>query len=198
LNTLGSDPSCNDDFLLLWQSSCLSLFSLEIIQKNKIAFTSEREFISEDYLFISEYFFHSMRTTILNKAFYFYCQNNTSLTNVYKEDRFDKCVILYSEQLRRVSNYLPDEKLLGMAKQRIQRILLANARYCIFQICKAFPYYRKSRNYIKNICANSLLRQVLTEYPWNNNPFKYRIFNFALQKKLSWILFVLAYFNKMR
>jgi len=198
LNVLGSEPIEKDDFLILWQSSCFCIFSLDIIKNNNLSFPSEREFISEDYLFITDYFIHSKRTTILNEALYYYCLNNVSLTKVFREDRFNKCVVLFLEHLRRLKNYFPEEKTYNTAIQRVQRNLLANARICIMQICKAFPYNKKSCSYISDICKNKILRNVLVEYPWKKNPLKYRIFNFALFNNKIGLLYFLASLNKLR
>ena len=195
LNALGSEASCPDDYLILWQSSCLCLYSMEIIHKNKLLFSSEREFITEDTLFNTDYFFNSKRITILNEALYFYYANETSLTKTYREDRFEKDIVLYAEHLRRLKSYLPDEKLFGIAKERVQRSLLANARYCIMQI-SAFYSFKESRRLIMDICNNSVLRDVLQVYPWGKNPLKYRIFNYGMYKKWFWLLYRLAKLKK--
>ena len=195
LNVLGSEPSCRDDFLILWQSSWLSLYSLDLIHSHKLSFPSEREYISEDVLFNTDYYIRSKRVTILNEAFYHYCLNETSLTKVFREDRYAKNVVLYHEHLRRLKNYLPDEKAFNMAKERVQRILLASARYCIMQI-SAFFSYKDARQHIKNICNDSALQEVLHVYPWNKNPMKYRLFNSGMAGHKLWFLYFLGKFKR--
>ena len=192
LNILGSEPSCKEDFLIVWQCSWLSLYSLDIIRKNKLLFPSERVFISEDILFNTDYYIKSNCVTILNEALYYYCLNETSLTRVYKEDRFEKNVIMYNEHLRRLKNYLPDERIFNIAKERVQRSFLLTARYCIMLISEACKY-KDAKSKISLICSNNELRKVLKEYPWKKNPFKYSSFNFFLQQKQIRILYILAY-----
>jgi len=195
LNTLGSEASCPDDYLILWQSSCMCLYSMDVIRRNRIIFSSERVFITEDTLFNTDYFINAKCVTILNEAFYFYCVNETSLTKTCREDRFEKDVVLYIEHLRRLKNYLPDEKKFGEARERVQRSLLANARYCVIQICDVYSF-KNGRRLIADICNNPVLREVLCTYPWEKNPFKYRIFNYLLKKKYLWLLYFLTKIKK--
>ena len=197
LNTLGSDPSCLEDFLILWQSSCLSLYSLEVIRQNNLSFPSEREFISEDALFITDYFHKAKRVCILNEAFYFYWNNDKSLTKIYLNDRFNKCVVLFFEHLRRLALLLPEERRYLKAKERVERVLLANARYCIMQIC-AFNPRGKAIGLISEICNNETLQGVLREYPWRKNPFKYRIFNYGIKKKRGKFLYFLVSLKRIQ
>jgi len=196
LNTLGSEPAEKNDYLILWQSACFCLFSLEIIKKNNLLFPSDKNFISEDHLFIIDYFYFSKKTTILNEALYYYCLNETSFTKSFQVDRFKKCLITYFEQLRRIKIYLTKEDVYNIAKQRLQRGLLANARNCIFQICEYLPYNKESLGYINEICNDQSLKDVLKEYPWKKNPLKYRIFNYFLYKKKKRLLYLLAIINK--
>lgn len=195
LNVLCSEPTSPEDYLILWQSSCMSLYSMDIIRKYNILYPSEREFISEDVLFNTDYFIRSKCVTILNEAFYCYCLNETSLTKVYRKDRFEKCVILYLEHLRRLKNYLPDDKQFNLAKERVQRSFLGNTRYCIIQICSALKY-KEAKNLISSIYNNSILWDVLKEYPWIKNPLKHRIFNYCLHRKYTYLLYILASLKK--
>ena len=195
LNILGSQASCSEDFLILWQSAWLSLYSMDIIRRYHISFPSEREFISEDVLFNTDYYLKSKRVTILNEPLYFYCLNENSLTKVYKNDRFNKCVILFLEHLHRLGIYLTDENIFNQAKERIQRSFLANARYCIMQIC-ALHKYKEARGLITEICNNKTLQEVLNVYPWKKNPLKYRFFNYCLKNKLIGFLYLLVSINQ--
>ena len=195
LNVLGSEPSCPEDFLLLWQSSWLTLYSLDIIKRHNLSFPSEREYISEDVFFNTQYYLKAKRVTILNEPLYFYWLNAESLTKVYRNDRFEKNVILFIEHLRRLKEYLPDEKAFNLAKERVQRTFLASARYCIMQICASYKY-KEARGLIAGISENKTLRDVLNEYPWKKNPLKYRIFNYALKHRQTGLLYILPLLKK--
>ena len=197
LNVLGTEPSCPDDFRILWQSSCLSLYSLDLIRKYDISFPSKGEFVtfSEDVFFNFDYFYRASNVTILNEPFYYYCENRNTITTSYKADRFTSSVNLYMEQLKHVKNYFIDEEKINCINERLQRTFLASARVSIMQI-SAFFSYREGRRLIAEICNNPVFQEVLKVYPWKQNPLKYRIFNQGLDRKWIWFLYRLGKFKK--
>lgn len=73
---------------------CLSawscLFSMELIQKTKWKFVSERELISEDSFSLISLAQHVQSVAILEEALYFYCENEDSLSRTYRPDRYEK------------------------------------------------------------------------------------------------------------
>ena len=40
---------------------------------------------------------------VIPESYYYYCENFSSLSLVYKKDRFEKNIILYKEQIRKIS-----------------------------------------------------------------------------------------------
>lgn len=66
------------------------MFKLNIIAENNIRFLSEREYYSEDALFVLEYFSKINKATVINKNMYFYYSNDNSLSKTYQEDREKK------------------------------------------------------------------------------------------------------------
>ena len=197
LNALGTEPSSYSDFKILWQSPCVSLYSLDLIRKNNIAFPQAGKFVSfsEDVLFNIDYFFHAEKVTVMSEQFYYYCETKNSSTTSFKEDRFLTNVDLYREILNRVRDKLKDEGLFKRAEERIQRTFLAAARNCIMSI-SAFFSYKEGRGRIRDICSNSVLREVLDIYPWAKNPLKYRLFNYGLKNRRLWFLYRLGKFKK--
>lgn len=80
----------------LQMSACMALFSMELILRSGWRFTSERQIISEDVYSLLRLYRHVRCVAVLPKAFYFYCENQTSLTHVYRTDRFEKINQFYS------------------------------------------------------------------------------------------------------
>ena len=197
LNVLGTEPSCYNDFRILWQSPCFSLYSLDLIREKDISFPSEGDFasFSEDVLYNFDYYSHATNVTVINEAFYHYCLNPNTTTTRYNENRFMLNVKLYKEQLRRATEYIKDEDLLRNAEERMHRTFLAAARNAVMYI-SAFFSYKEGRQRIKDICNDSTLREVLGFYPWNKNPLKYRLFNYALSKSMLRFLYLLGKFKK--
>jgi len=197
LNLLGAEPSYNEDFRILWQSPCFSLYSLELIRKYNISFPNEGEFasFSEDVLYNFDYYIHASNVTIVNEAFYYYCDNQNSTTTSYSEVFFLKNVDLYLEQINRLYRSFENKDFLEKAKERLQRILLAKARYSIMLI-SGFLSYRKSKKLISDISNNNILQEILHTYPWKRNPLKYKLFNLSFQNKWTWLLYFLGKIKK--
>lgn len=188
LNVLGTAPTCGDDFIILWQSVCFSLYSRSLLEALNLRFGSERAFISEDILFNITFFRGAQCVVALQEAYYNYCEENSqSLTSLYREDRFAKATELYEEILRG----LPRDGLYPLARQRCQRTYLANARTCIRKICWAYPAYRQARVPLLAMCNTPQLQAVLREYPWKKNPLQSLVFSIGLRYKQAWFLYFL-------
>lgn len=173
------------------------LFSNEIIQKNKIRFPSEREYISEDIIFDTEYYPLSQRVYMSSNCGYLYCDNEASLTNSYREDRFDKQVILNNELRRRA-------ELLGIfddVKRRLDNLLVSLARYSI-KLEVAFSDVNgksKAKRNIKRICNNSELMCVLSNYSQEGVRVFSRIVNWMIKKNYISMLYITMYLkNKLK
>ena len=90
----------------------------------------------------------------------------------YKEDRFELDKILYNEQLKRVEG-LPSQEIL---EERIERILIANIRLCVFQesLHKDSTISRRLTR-IRQICKDPISKALLHHYPIHRLPFTKRL-----------------------
>lgn len=77
--------------------SCL--FSMELVKKAGWRFVSERELISEDSYSITWLYQYVQCVAVLPEALYYYCENESSLTQTYRTDRFEKIKHFYQESL---------------------------------------------------------------------------------------------------
>ncbi|MGN9066977.1 glycosyltransferase family 2 protein [Ligilactobacillus agilis] len=150
----------NNDYLEM--SVWKVLFSRDIIVRNRIFFPSEREFISEDIIFDTEYYSNANRVYMSSDVGYNYCDNEGTLTTRYNPNRFELQEKLYLELDARA-------KKLGIyenVKARIDTTLVAIARYSI-KLEQKFSKQngrRKAFSNIKRICNNSTLEKVLLDY----------------------------------
>lgn len=79
----------------LRMSAWTALYSMELIQKNSWRFVSEREIISEDVYSLLDLYRDVKTVVVIPEAFYFYCENETSLTHSYKKDRYNRIKYFY-------------------------------------------------------------------------------------------------------
>lgn len=177
LSMLGARPKDTDD-IVIEMSVWKAIFSLELIKRNNIRFCSERKFISEDIIFDIDYFQKAKCVTVIRETPYFYCENTSSLSRTFREDRILKCIQLYQEELRK----LKDTEYYSEAKVRIQRIFLGNLRTHIKQAVFQFKK-EDALKYIKEAADKEEVQAILNEYPYQQNPKQLQIFNKLLHKK---------------
>ena len=75
--------------------SCI--FRMELIRRVQWRFVSERQIISEDSYSLIWLYRYVRCVAVLAEPMYFYCRNETSLTQTYREDRFERCKLFYAE-----------------------------------------------------------------------------------------------------
>ena len=153
---LGSSPNTHDSIRpSVWNT----LYSVNIIKKNKLKFVSERDLISEDIVWDTDYYKFCRSVQIIAAATYYYRLNPTSLTQIYREDRFQKNVYFFEYMIKKLSSSIIYED----AKQRLSKNLFINMRASISQEkCNTF---KSAYCHIKNMCNNKTLKQAIDDYP---------------------------------
>ena len=81
-----------------------ALFSLETIKRCGWKFVSERKIISEDVYSLLKLYANINTVAICKNAYYYYCENSTSLTHIYREDRYIKVKQFYKETFKLVES----------------------------------------------------------------------------------------------
>ncbi|MCO4542854.1 Exopolysaccharide biosynthesis transcriptional activator EpsA [Streptococcus infantarius subsp. infantarius] len=172
------------------------MFSNDIIQKNQLRFPSEREFISEDIIFDTEYYPLSQKVCISPTVGYNYCDNEDSLTTRYNKERFNKQVILYNELEKRVTEL----GIRDLAIERMYSTLIAIARYSIKLEVKFSGQNGREESYanIQNICNNETLQTVLAEQNRSTVRLQSRIINYLIKyKMINLLVYVMMIKNRL-
>lgn len=193
LDMIGSLPSDNNDYkyeMSVWRGIYLN----EIIKKNDIKFPSEREYISEDIVFHIDYFEKVKKLAVIPNTYYYYCENDSSLTKLYRADRFEKNKILYYYLLRKINEY---GYCIKNCELYLDRFILSRARVAISQIVFSEKDKRKDtiRNLIKLIIDDELVTRILDRYPIYKLPFKQKIFYYLARFKLYLLIEVVTKIN---
>ena len=166
MDMIGSEPTYPIDrkyTMSVWKA----IYSNYIIQVNNVIFPSERELISEDLIFHIRLLPLTNIIAYTNKYYYYYCENQTSLSKMYRSDRFDKYKLLHKELLIILF------KMKFFCKTRIT---LAVDRLFIGYVRNMILTTVNSNKEIKYIFDDEYLREVINRYPCNHLPFKHRIF----------------------
>lgn len=184
VNMLGSPKEYHDDIYLM-MAVWMGLYSNKIIQDNNLRFCSERQFISEDIIFDMDYYSLAKKVIITDKYYYYYCENGSSLTLSYREDRFEKNKILFKEIERKC-------EILGLdIPDRLDRSFIGRARQCIYSEAK-YNKYLKARINIKKICKDDYLRVRLNRYDIKYLCLKQKLFLFLMKKNLICLIYIIC------
>lgn len=146
-------------------SSCMAIYSTNLIKKNVLAFPSEREFISEDLIFNINYLSQCDKIRISDNVGYFYVTVESSLTRKYDPNRLSKQIVMTQKVIeltkkigvfnlceeRIYNNFLTWVRAIIKAEQnRYLEIGLKNSIAKIFDICND-DYVRKISDSFDNI-----------------------------------------------
>lgn len=194
LEMLGAKPEFRRDYIYE-PSVCKGVYRRSIIIKNNIKFHSERELISEDYVFHLDLFQFTKKVICVPECYYHYYKNESSLTKTYHKNRFERNIEFYNYITKKLIDLeYPIEDM-----QYADRILLAWARVAISQISMHYKLYeRQLKKEILAICDESKLREVLTIYPIHKLPLKQRAFVMGMKQRTWKLLYLLSRFNNQQ
>ncbi|APG72384.1 glycosyltransferase [Lactobacillus delbrueckii subsp. jakobsenii ZN7a-9 = DSM 26046] len=173
---LGSSPVGHDSIKAsVWNV----LYSTKIIKENNISFVSEREYISEDIVWDSDYFKYSKSVKVISSSLYYYRSNPNSLSKTYRPDRFKRCISFFEYMIDKISKTEIEDE----AKLRLTKNLFVNVRSCFaLEKGRLFSDIRKN---IKNMCNNPVLQRAIKEYPVSELGFKQKFFICMVKNKWS-------------
>jgi glycosyltransferase involved in cell wall biosynthesis len=195
LDMVGAEPSYPMDYKLE-VSSCMAVYFREILTRHSILFCSERDYISEDYLFNIDFLSKSKKIGFLAQALYYYRRNEVSLTRCYKEDRFVKRKKLFIEANTRLGRIFDT----NIFQTRADRAFIGNVRVIIsIEVANIIrlTYSRVKQNII-NICNDELLRVVLNRFPYKKLPVMQKMFFLCIKKRSINLLILLCILNNIR
>lgn len=169
-------------------SACVILYNKEIIDKYKIYFLSERKYISEDIIFNLEFILKTATVSIVPNAYYYYCDNQNSLTRTYKKDRFEKIKIMYEYLIE----FMKKVNLIEETKKGINHYAISHIRACLKQekLNSRIEAYKN----IKKICKDKIVKEILKEgYVCTK---KQKIFDFFIKKEWIKLIYLIIKIKK--
>lgn len=185
---LGSSPDRHDSIKpSVWNA----LYSVKIIQEHNLHFVSERELISEDIVWDSDYYRYSKSVKVIPSSSYYYRYNPTSLTQTYKPDRFARSIKFYEYMIGKMSK----TEIAEDAWLRQTRNLFVAVRTCFSQGTNR-PYSKIHRSVVE-ICSNLVLQDAITKYPIRRLGIRQRFFILMIKYKCANILSILAKMHLM-
>lgn len=178
--------------LLMSAWSCL--YRRQLLVDCDFHFVSERKYISEDVYSLMELMPSVQKVRIVQKAYYYYCENGQSLTHTYRPDRFEKLVV-FQQQLEQLcsSNLYSDE-----VRYRIKRPFLDNLLACMKSEVSCIREIGVKKIYlsISKICRNELVQEIVRVVPGTSFSRARRMIHFCIKNKMSLSIIALIQVQK--
>lgn len=130
----------------------IRLFKRSLIQKE--FFVSERTYYKEDHIFDLLYGDYIRRIAVVNEALYYYCFNENSLTNVYRENKWE----MYKNLFDFNAKYLSERNI--EVPERLTSFLIGSL-FSSVDNALLTGSYSGYRIEIKKICDDSLAKRVI-------------------------------------
>ncbi len=169
-------------------SACVCLFDLNLIKRVGWRFVSEKEILSEDSYSLIALYQYINKVAVLDKAGYYYCHNNDSLSHVYREDRYKKIKEFYTKCVELQNRLGYCERV----KERISRLYLGFCIEAIKQLITSDISKSDSKKNLKSIVLDETMREVLESLTYESYSFPIKILFWAMRRKLCWMVYLLV------
>lgn len=179
---IAPDPN-GDGNRLFYMSSCLILYSMELIRREKWQFASEREIISEDVYSLLNLFSGVQKVAVIPKAFYNYRTNEGSLSRKYVEGRYERIRNFYLKTKDLCKEKAYNEDII----HRISKPYLAFTISAMKQEFNIQRPLRKTIQVLRRVINDDVLQTVLRENKTDNVSQTRKILFFAMRNKLYWL-----------
>lgn len=187
---IGSLPDKKDSIEMC---VCGVLYKAAPILEHNIKFPSERVLISEDMFFNIEYIQYVDSICTIDYTGYNYRYNPSSLTKKYRKDRFEASKYFYIELKKKLISLGYDD----MTMLRLSRLFFTYIKICLSQEKSKISNkkYKDSIKTIYEICNDSVVKDVIDNYPINKLGLKQKIFLYLVKHKYIRIIYILSIIN---
>lgn len=187
-NMMSVDPKTRRHFgLNMSASGCM--FSSELIKRTSWEFVSERQYISEDFYSLLILYKDVKRISFINKAYYNYCYNGSSLTHSYNINRFERICICYEAMRKNAEQFNYPEQVFNAMNSQYMGSVIATLK----QIIKAEMRYKEKINCINDMCNNTFLQRVFREINMKNESFARKVLLKLFKYKFKRMIYLLTY-----
>ena len=163
----------------LWLSACFCLYSMRLIEESNWRFVSEREIISEDVYSLLRLYKTVNKVAIIPKAFYYYCENEMSLTHTYKADRFERIKKFYLDCL----DACDELRYSSDVRKRFVGPFISNTIAAMKMVVIADLDKKDKIKILKQVVDDKVLQKVVHEIPLKKEKRSKKFFLIAIGEK---------------
>lgn len=150
------------------------MYSMELIQRTNWRFISEREIIAEDVYSLLDIYSDVQCVSVVQDYLYFYCVNESSLTKVYRPERYWKIKKFYKESVELCRRKGYDQYII----ERVHGPYLA---FTIAALKQESEHKAFGNSNIRNIINDDVFYATIVKHREKN--FKKGIFYWAAKRK---------------
>lgn len=169
----------------LRMSAWTALYSMELIQKNLWRFVSERDIISEDVYSLLDIYHNVKTVVVIQEAFYFYCENETSLTHSYRKDRYKRIKYFYEECIKKCDQLEYSQEV----KRRMAYPFTANAIAAMKMIVTSDLLEKEKEQMIGEIVRDETMQKVVHQMNLKREPITRKLLFYIIKHKMAKICF---------
>ncbi len=163
-------------------SSCTALYRRDLIERHGIRFHSERELMSEDYIFSIDFGMVCRKIVYTPYEFYYYRHNPSSLSSIPRLDRFDRAVHFAAFLAGKMKNYGYEDSEIYAMGYAIGEMRSANLRAFFSKI----PYRQKKAVFMRTL-QNGYVSEIQRCYPLERLPFMQRVAFYLHTNRHFWL-----------
>lgn len=165
----------------LRMSAWTAIYSMKLIQRNSWRFVSEREIISEDVYSLLDLYRDVKTVVVIPEAFYFYCENETSLTHSYKKDRYNRIKYFYEACIDKCDQLEYSKEV----KRRMAYPFTANSIAAMKMITSSDLSNNEKKKMIGNIVYDETMQNVVHQMNLKRESITRKILFFSIKYKMA-------------
>lgn len=172
-------------------SSCMAIYSINMIMQNSLMFPSEREFISEDLIFNINYLSKCNKIYISDNVGYFYVTVGSSLTRKYDPNRLSKQIVM----TQKVIELTEEIGVLNLCEERIYNNFMTWVRAIIKAEQNRYSEIgvKTSILQISDICDNYYVRNISDMFDNLGVKKTSKIVNLLIKKRKAKLLWMIMF-----
>lgn len=163
------------------------LYSVDLIRKHNIEFTSERVAVAEDFFYNLKCIYYASAITVSDSVEYFYFENLDSISKKYREERYDRTVTFYREMV----NLIEELNLTDKMGYRIQRNYITKIRAAIKLIVNSNLPFAKKMKLISQFLKDDITVNVLNTYPLETYSKGLMVVAYLMKYKQSFFVYLI-------
>ena len=144
----------------LWMSAWTCMYSKKLMDDANWKFVSEREVIAEDVYSLLKLYASVDKVAILPEKMYYYCDNNASLTHMYREDRISRIDSFLKRSMAVVDELKYGEKIRNCLYSVYASFMIGALKTVVMNPSLSYLQKRKiiSKCRISKDCARAMLK----------------------------------------